>query len=146
MISLIPYTKILLVLLLSAIIGFERERSHKEAGLRTVMLISLGTVTFTLVPFTLLDIAKTLPIIFDFSRILAYIIGGIGFLSGIVIIVKKNTVEGITTSACIFSTVAFSMMIGLGEYILGSFIALCTWIVLISKYYSIKKKRGKKNG
>ncbi len=143
MISLIPYAKILLVILLSSIIGLEREKSHKEAGLRTIMLISLGTVVFTLVPFTLLNLAETLPIVFDFSRVLSDTIGGIGFLSGIVIIVKKTTVEGITTSACIFSTVAFSMMIGLGEYILGSFVALCTWLILVSKYYVVKKKRGK---
>ncbi len=146
MISLIPYAKILLVILLSSIIGLEREKSHKEAGLRTVMLISLGTVVFTLVPFTLLNLAETLPIVFDFSRVLSYTIGGIGFLSGIVIIVKKTTVEGITTSACIFSTVAFSMMIGLGEYILGSFVALCTWLILVSKYYVVKKKRVNSNG
>ncbi len=143
MIDLIPYAKIILVLLISSVIGLEREHSHKEAGLRTIMLIALGTVTFTLIPFTLLNISKTLPIVFDFSRILAYIIGGIGFLSGIVIVVRKSEVEGITTSACIFSTVAFSMMIGLGEYILGSFVALCIWLVLISKYYVVRKKRGK---
>ena len=106
MIDLIPYAKIILVLLISSVIGLEREHSHKEAGLRTIMLIALGTVTFTLIPFTLLNISKTLPIVFDFSRILAYIIGGIGFLSGIVIVVRKSEVEGITTSACIFSTVA----------------------------------------
>lgn len=130
--------KIGLSLFLSFLIGWEREQSAKEAGLRTVLLIGLGTTVFTMIPFLLVPIAKELNMAFDFSRIISYVIGGAGFFTGIVIVHNKKQVEGITTSACLWAVVASSILIGIGEYILAMIVSLCIWLILQSKYFRIK--------
>lgn len=129
-----------LSLLLSAIIGGERETQEKNAGLRTVMLISLGSTVFTLIPFILLSMSKEMNFTFDFSRIIAYVIAGIGFLSGMVIITNKSKkkIEGITTSACIWAVVSMSILCGLGEYLLATIIGISIWIILKLRYFKIK--------
>ncbi len=144
MINLTYLTKIGLTLLLSFIIGLEREKSHKEAGLRTIMLISLGATIFTIIPFILTQIGLEQAITFDFSRTIAYIIPGVGFLAGIVIIRGKKQVEGVTTAATIFSTVSMAMMVGLGEYALAIVTTLSIWLILKSKYLVIKIRKRKK--
>lgn len=139
MIELTYLYRILLSLLLSCFIGFEREQQDKNAGLRTIMLISLGTVVFTILPFILLNISKDLGFTFDFSRILSYVIGGVGFLAGIVIISnKKKKVEGITTSACLWAVVSMSMLCGIGEYLLAIIVGIVIYLILKLKYFRIK--------
>lgn len=136
-----------LSLFLSAIIGWEREAQEKNAGLRTVILVSLGSTVFTLIPFILLSMSKELNFTFDFSRIIAYVIAGIGFLSGMVIITNKSKkkVEGITTSACIWAVVSMSILCGLGEYLLAIIVGICIWVILKLRYVKIKIiKNGKK--
>lgn len=128
--------KLGLSLLLSFFIGYERELQDKEAGLRTIMLISLGATTFTLLPFILLNLSEQ--IVFDFSRIISYTIAGCGFLSGVVIINNKKKVEGITTSACLWAIVAMSILSGLGEYLLAIIVALSIYLILKLKYVRIK--------
>ena len=128
--------KLGLSLLLSFFIGYERELQDKEAGLRTIMLISLGATTFTLLPFILLNLSEQ--IVFDFSRIISYTIAGCGFLSGVVIINNKKKVEGITTSACLWAIVSMSILSGLGEYLLAIIVALSIYLILKLKYIRIK--------
>jgi putative Mg2+ transporter-C (MgtC) family protein len=137
---LIICLRVLVTVAISFFIGLERERSHKDAGLRTIMLIAVGTTFLTTMPFLLVGLSKSMDFMFDFSRIISYIIVGIGFLAGIVIVKGDNHVEGITTSAAIWSTVAVSMLIGMGEYLLGIFGALLIIVILKSKPYLAKLK------
>ncbi len=132
--------RIALSMLLSGIIGLERESQDKNAGLRTLMLISLGSTIFTLIPFLLLPISKEMIFTYDFSRIIAYTIGGCGFLAGIVIISVKQKIKGITTSACIWSIVGTGILCGIGEYILAIVSALAIFLILKLKYITIKYK------
>ncbi len=146
MINLTYLIKIGLSLLLSFIIGLEREKSHKEAGLRTIMLISLGATIFTIIPFILTQIGLEQAITFDFSRIIAYIIPGVGFLAGIVIVRGNKQLEGVTTASTIWCTVAMAMFVGLGEYALAIITTLSIWLILKSKFIvnKIKKRKRKK--
>lgn len=134
-----------LSLLLSGIIGFEREQQEKNAGLRTLMLIALGSTIFTLIPFILLPLSKELGFTYDFSRIIAYTIVGVGFLAGIVIINDKRKVKGITTSACIWAIVGISILCGIGQYLLAVVSALSIFGILKLKYVKItfEKRRRK---
>lgn len=141
-VQIVYFIKIALAVLLSAIIGVERERSHKEAGLRTIMLIALGTVTFTLIPFVLTEMKGVIQLSFDFSRPISYTISGIGFLAGIVIVKGKGHLEGLTTAASIWAVVAMSMMIGLGQYVVGVTITFFIWLILKSKPITYKIKEG----
>jgi len=138
MIEIVYIVRLLISLVLSFIIGYEREQQDKSAGMRTIMLIGLGATIFTLLPFLLLPIAKQMDFSFDFSRILSYIIGGCGFLAGMVVISDKRKLKGVTTSACIWTIVGIGIMCGLGEFVLA--IASTTFIYFILKLKYIKIK------
>ena len=141
MIELTYIYRILISLVLAFIIGFEREQQDKNAGLRTLMLISLGSTIFTLIPFLLLPLSNQMRFTFDFSRIIAYTIAGCGFLAGIVIINDKHKVEGITTSACIWAVVGIGILCGLGEVMLPIVSTLLIYLVLKLKYIQIKFRK-----
>ena len=108
-------TQLLLLLLafvLSAIIGIERERRLKSAGLRTHILVGLGSALFTLVSaygFASLGLPTTDP-----SRIAAQVVTGIGFVGAGVIFVNRGNVVGLTTAASIWVTAAVGMAAGAG--------------------------------
>ncbi|MFN8353636.1 MAG: MgtC/SapB family protein [Spirosomataceae bacterium] len=92
---------------IGAIIGFERELRNKSAGLRTMILISLGSTLFTLVSMQLGN---------DPSRIAANIVTGIGFIGGGIIFKESSRVSGITTAATAWVTAALGMSVGTGHY------------------------------
>ncbi|MGH1526190.1 MgtC/SapB family protein [Leifsonia sp. L25] len=103
---------LLLAFVLSAVIGVERERQFKSAGLRTHILVGLGSALFTLVSafgFTAFGLPATDP-----SRIAAQIVTGIGFVGAGVIFVNRGNVVGLTTAASIWMTAAVGMACGAG--------------------------------
>ncbi|MGO4536757.1 MgtC/SapB family protein [Leifsonia sp. 2MCAF36] len=108
-------TQLLLLLLafaLSAVIGVERERRLKSAGLRTHILVGLGSALFTLVSaYGFADLGLTAT---DPSRIAAQVVTGIGFLGAGVIFVNRGNVVGLTTAASIWVTAAIGMACGAG--------------------------------
>jgi putative Mg2+ transporter-C (MgtC) family protein len=100
---------ILLALIIGALVGAEREYRSKSAGLRTMILVSLGSCLFTI-----LSIRIGAPVSAD--RIAANIITGIGFLGAGVIFKDENRVAGITTATTIWMVAALGMAIGSGHY------------------------------
>ncbi|NUU07352.1 MgtC/SapB family protein [Leifsonia sp. C5G2] len=114
-------TQLLLLLLafvLSAVIGVERERRLKSAGLRTHILVGLGSALFTLVSafgFTAFGHAAADP-----SRIAAQVVTGIGFVGAGVIFVHRGSVVGLTTAASIWVTAAVGMACGAGLPVLAA--------------------------
>ncbi len=114
--------KFLLAIILGGIIGIEREKSHKPAGVRTHMLVALGACLFT-----------TASIVFgvDTGRIAAGIVTGIGFIGAGTIIGSKGNIKGITTAASLWTTSAVGLMIGMGEYFAGIVATLFVLIVLL---------------
>lgn len=100
--------KIVLAFVLGGIIGIEREYLNKAAGLRTLILICLGSCLYTI--FSIL-IAERTP-----DRIASNIVTGIGFIGAGVIFKEDNRVKGLTTAASIWVTAAIGMGIGGGYY------------------------------
>lgn len=100
---------ILIALVIGALIGAEREYRSKSAGLRTMILVSLGSCLFTI-----LSVRIGAPTSAD--RIAANIITGIGFLGAGVIYKDENRVGGITTATTIWMVAALGMAIGSGHY------------------------------
>ncbi len=100
---------ILIALSIGAIIGAEREYRSKSAGLRTMILVSLGSCLFTI-----LSIRIGAPTSAD--RIAANIITGIGFLGAGVIFKAESRVGGITTATTIWMVAALGMAVGSGYY------------------------------
>lgn len=105
---------------LSAVIGIERQRRLKSAGLRTHTLVGLGSAVFTLVSAYGFGNVLGSEVSLDPSRIAAQIVSGIGFLGAGVIFVKKGAVSGLTTAAAIWVTAAIGMACGAGMPVIAA--------------------------
>jgi putative Mg2+ transporter-C (MgtC) family protein len=116
---------------LTGAIGLERELRERAAGLRTHMLVGVGSALFTIVSaYGWSDFRFSTPdgVVFDPTRIAAQIVTGIGFLGAGAIIRQGLTVRGLTTAAGLWVVAAIGMAVGAGYYS-AAFIA--TGIVLI---------------
>jgi putative Mg2+ transporter-C (MgtC) family protein len=99
-------------------LGWQRERHNKPAGLRTQMMVALGASMFTLAT---LEFYRSISLAagtarIDPLRVVEGVIGGIGFLGAGCIIQSRGSVEGITTAATIWVVGAFGVCCGLGYY------------------------------
>ncbi len=113
---------------LGGIIGAEREWSGHPAGLRTNILVAVGSCLFTILSihgFPLIGAAQ------DTARIAAQVVTGIGFLGAGAVIQTKRRVQGLTTAATIWLVAAIGMATGTELYALGIVTALLTTGVLI---------------
>jgi len=120
------FYRLAMALFVGGIIGAERERHKKAVGLRTLILISLGSALFTILSYRIgLDNSN------EPGRIAANIVSGIGFLGAGVILEERGRVTGLTTAATIWLTAALGMAAGAGEYILSAGAALMSIIVLM---------------
>ena len=115
--------RFLLVILVGGLIGAEREYRSRSAGLRTMILICLGSFLFT--TFSIHISGSTN------DRIASNIVTGIGFLGAGVIFRSDNRINGLTTAAVIWATAALGMGIADGQYIV---VLIATVIVLASLY------------
>jgi len=111
-------------LLLSAVIGLEREVHGKDAGLRTHCLVGLGSALFVLISkYGFTDVLERQLVLLDPSRMAAQIISGIGFLGAGVIFVRRDAVRGLTTAAGIWVTAAVGSAAGAGLLVLAALTA-----------------------
>ena len=117
--------KLVVALLLGGIIGAERERYKKDAGLRTTILITMGSTLFTIMSI------KMSGNYLDASRIASNIAPGIGFLGAGVIIQERGKIKGLTTAATIWISAAIGMACGISQFVLAAFVTLLTIIVLV---------------
>src|SRR5205823_8081234 len=109
------FTELALALLLSSLIGLERESRQKSAGLRTHTLVGVGSALFMEV--SIHGFGALLGhdgVALDPSRVAAQVVSGIGFIGGGLIFVKKDAVRGLTTAATIWLTCAIGMACGGG--------------------------------
>lgn len=117
-----------LALLAGAITGGDREIRGKPAGLKTHALVALGAATFTLISLEFMArSAATL----DPLRLVAGIVGGIGFLGAGTIIQSRGDVQGVTTAAGIWIVGAMGVACGAGFYIIAGIALAGTLLILI---------------
>jgi putative Mg2+ transporter-C (MgtC) family protein len=116
--------RLLLAAGLGAAIGLEREYRQKPAGLRTNMLIAIGSALFTMVSFEAGRISGTQ------DRIAAQVVTGVGFLGGGAILRSGSTVHGMTTAATIWVNSAIGMAAGAGMFAMATMATVITMIVL----------------
>ncbi len=127
-------TRLTLAIVLGGLIGFEREAAGKAAGLRTHMLVALGSALFVLVPLMAgMQVA-------DMSRVLQGVASGIGFLGAGAIIKLNNeeNIQGLTTAASIWTVAAIGVACGLGREstaVVGTLFGL----VILQVLYRLKK-------
>ncbi len=138
--------KIVLSALLSGLIGFEREMRRKGAGLRTHVLVGLGSTLIVLTSLHLFDIYKEVTVI-DPTRMIAGIVTGIGFLCAGTIIQSEPRVHGLTTAAALWIVSGVGIAVGAGDYAAAIIVSIVVFIVLVSmrpfEYKLMKKIRNK---
>jgi uncharacterized membrane protein YhiD involved in acid resistance len=126
-VDLISVVRVLLAFILGGLVGYERERVHRPAGLRTHMLVSAGSACFTVASIYGFDGFGTVR---DPARLAAQILTGIGFLGAGTIFRSGGTVRGLTTASSIWITAAIGVVAGLGMFILAIFTTAITWFAL----------------
>ena len=107
-----------------AIVGTERERHDKPAGLRTLILVCLGSAVFTMVSFAFTTTTG------DSGRIAAQIVTGIGFLGAGAILHSRTSVSGMTTAATIWMIAAVGITVGAGLPAAGLGLSVLVRIIL----------------
>lgn len=104
---------------IGTVLGLEREMSHKPAGLRTLLLVSVGTALFVMSGRSISSV--------EVGRIAANVVTGLGFLGAGVILQHRGTVRGLTTAALIWVNGALGLAAALERYdlaVTGSILAL----------------------
>ena len=127
--------RVLVAALLGAVIGYEREIRAKGAGVRTHVLVALGSALFMIVSQYGFDGADK----FDAARVAAGVVGGLGFLGGGIIMKTKNHVTGLTTAAGIWVTGSIGLAVGCGLYALsGICVVLALACLEALNFYTFK--------
>ena len=125
--------KILIATICGAIVGYEREKKNKVAGIRTNILICVGASIFTIASILLAQGNNSDP-----SRILSTIVTGIGFLGGGVIMKTEDKIVGMTTAAFIWVVSAIGILCGMGATITP--VILTIGLVVITKLFEKVEK------
>lgn len=140
--------RIVIIIVCSGLIGYERERHNSHAGVKTHMIVGIasGLLTMTqlmisqdLIHFIMLNPSMANASKTDPTRIIAQIVSGIGFLGAGTIVVTKRSVSGLTTAASIWATAAIGITIGMGYYEIGvvAFVAMFFILTVIKKIQAL---------
>ncbi len=120
-----------LAALFGALLGWERGRSEKPADIRTMILIGAGAAMFALLGERMIDAGGDEAIMrADPTRVLAYIISGVGFLGAGAILHSKRSVKGLTTAASIWTVAAIGAACGVGEFMIALFLFAIAFVTL----------------
>jgi putative Mg2+ transporter-C (MgtC) family protein len=131
-----------------ALVGIEREKAEKPAGLRTNIMICVGSTLFTIASILSWRFLAGASDTVDPGRISAQVVSGVGFIgAGVILKTELNNIVGITTAATIWLVAGIGMVIGLGFPLLGLISAVGTTLTLLvlgklefSVWFSPKKE------
>ena len=129
--------RLLVALLVGGMVGFQRELTHKPAGLRTHMLLSLG-IALILVTAEQSGMSKS-----DLSRVVQGLVTGVGFLGGgaILKLTAEHEIHGLTTAAGLWLTAAAGAAAGLGRLGLAV-VGVCLGLFVLSAFVTVERKLG----
>lgn len=118
------FVRLLTAVVLGALVGYERERAGKAAGVRTHGMVSLGAALFAVVSLHGFGNAG------DPSRVAAQIVTGIGFLGAGAILHQRGNVHGLTTAAGLWVTAAIGLAVGVGMLVMSLASAILVFLLL----------------
>lgn len=123
--------RLLLAAFLGSVIGFERERLSWAAGLRTHMLVCVGSALIMVISaFGFTDALSQPHVDLDPSRMAAQVVSGIGFLGAGSILLRGEVVRGLTTAASLWSVAAIGLAVGGGLYLPGMAATIIILLIL----------------
>ena len=139
--------RILLAFILSGAIGLERQIARHEAGLRTHILVCLGSTLIMLTSLHVFDIYKSQASL-DPTRIAAGVITGIGFLGAGAIIRSPVGIRGLTTASSLWVVAALGLSVGCGFFKISIFVTVLVMVVLLflRRFERALLKKGVKDG
>lgn len=117
--------RLLLATFLGAMVGYERERRRRAAGLRTFAAVALGSCLFSIISYHVVPEGR------ETTRIAAQVVTGIGFLGAGVILQSQGHISGLTTAATLWATAAVGMAVGFGLYIMAVVAAFLLLFLLL---------------
>ena len=143
-----------LAILIGFVVGLERERRHRPAGVKTHILVCMGATIISLIQIEMIqdviiqvtnnpELANVLKA--DYGRLGAQVISGIGFLGAGTIMRTKGSIKGLTTAATLWLVACVGLGIGMGYYAISIIsIVLVMIIITLLKYFQkgIQNKRG----
>lgn len=118
------FLRLLIAVVLGALVGYERERAGKPAGVRTHGMVSLGAALFAVV--SIHGFGGT----GDPARVAAQIVTGIGFLGAGAILHQRSNVHGLTTAASLWVTAAIGLAVGVGMVLMSLATAILVFLLL----------------
>ena len=130
------FVRLLVAMALAGVLGWERERIGKAAGIRTHILVGMGAALFVILGELFVLRFRELDdnMRFDPLRIIQAVVTGISFLgAGTIFVSRRNRrehVQGLTTAASIWVTAAVGMLVGLERYLLAATASVLTFCVL----------------
>lgn len=115
-----------------ALIGLERERKNWSAGMRTHMMVCVGSCLIMIVSaYGFFSVLKNHNIVLDPSRIAAQVVSGIGFIgAGTILFQKEGTIRGLTTAAGLWTVAAIGLATGGGMYLAAMMTTIIALIIL----------------
>ena len=122
--------RLVFALVLGGVLGWERQQADKPVGLRTMALVSVGSAGFVLITLEVVKWVQEFNPNVDPSRVLAGVIGGIGFLGAGTIIQARGSVAGVTTASVIWVTAAIGMASGFGMFALATMLCGLAFLTL----------------
>jgi putative Mg2+ transporter-C (MgtC) family protein len=126
------FKRLALAMVVGAVLGLERERLDRPAGLRTYMLVVEGACLFMICAILLADQIARAGGVSDPSRIASTVVQGIGFIAAGVILTTGKEVIGLTTAAGLWVATALGLLIGAGFYVIAIVAAVATLVALIA--------------
>ncbi|SAL73822.1 MgtC/SapB transporter [Caballeronia terrestris] len=141
-------SRLVMAAALGSLIGFERERLSWAAGLRTHMLVCVGSALIMIVSaFGFADALHGDHVSLDPSRMAAQVVSGIGFLGAGSILLRNEIVRGLTTAASLWSVAAIGLAVGGGLYTASIAATIIILIILAGikplerRFISVKQRR-----
>ena len=131
--------RIIFSIVLGSVIGLERELTNKSAGLRTQIMVCLGSCLFTILSIYGFSTAVTLYPLGDPSRVAAQIITGIGFIGAGTVLRQGLTVTGLTTASTLWIVAAIGMACGCGQMSIATVTTiLAVGILVLIRIFEVK--------
>src|SRR5262249_3091479 len=123
--------RLALATVFGALVGLERERRERAAGMRTLALVSLGSALFMLISaYGFSEFRGSNAVGLDPSRLAAQVVTGIGFLGAGTILLRRRTIHGLTTAAAIWAVAAIGLACGIGQIAIATVALVLTLVVL----------------
>jgi len=129
--------RLCVALVAGGLIGLQRELTHKPAGLRTHMLLALGTALIVITADSY-GMSKS-----DLSRVIQGLVTGVGFLGGgaILKLTAEHEIHGLTSAAGLWITAAAAAAAGLGQLALA-LLGVCLGLLVLAAFVKLEKKLG----